>query len=206
MRNAILLIACFTLISGLALGQSENHTRLSFVLNPQVSWIKSDLKNVTSRGSMAGYNFGIVADHFFAENYALSTGLTINTTGGKLKYTPEAGASTIRDYHLRYIEVPLGLKLQTNEFRRSQLYGRFGLASQFNIRAKDGDDLSLTDEVRFIEFSYHLGAGLEYSLGGNNALMFGLLLNNGITDITKTTGYDDKAILNRLVFEVGFIF
>lgn len=206
MKKSLILIAFITVISSTILGQNETRTRLSFVLNPQISWIKSDLQNVDSRGSMAGYNFGVVADHFFAPNYALSTGLTVNTTGGKLKYTPEEGQPLSVDYRLRYLEIPLGLKLRSNDFRRMAFYGRFGLASQFNIRAKDGNDVSLNDDIRLIDFSYHLGAGLEYSLGGTNGLMFGLLFNNGINDITKTGGFNDKAILNRFVFEIGFIF
>ncbi len=206
MRKSLLLLVCLTIASGFVWGQQEGRTRLSFVLNPQISWIKSDIENVDSRGSMAGYNFGVVADRFFAENYAFSTGLTVNTTGGKLKYTPEEGGSYHTDYHLRYLEVPFGLKLRTNDFRRTAFYGRFGLASQFNIGAKDANDLSLSSQVRFINFSYHLGAGLEYSIGGSNALMFGLLFNNGINDITKQSGFKDKAVLNRFVFEIGFIF
>ncbi len=206
MRKSLLLFVCLTIASGIAWGQREGRTRLSFVLNPQVSWIKSDIENVDSRGSMAGYNFGVVADRFFAENYAFSTGLTVNTTGGKLKYTTAENEIISTDYRLRYLEVPFGLKLRSNDFRRTAFYGRFGLASQFNIRAKDDNDLSLSSQVRFIDFSYHLGAGIEYSLGGSNALMFGVLFNNGINDITKRSGFNDKAILNRFVFEIGFIF
>src|SRR5690554_7935998 len=68
--------------------QQAGDTRFSFVLAPQLSWIKSDHDNIDNNGSDFGYNFGVVIDRFFGNNYAFSTGLTINTTGGKLAYPP----------------------------------------------------------------------------------------------------------------------
>jgi hypothetical protein len=197
--------------------QTANSIRLSFVAEPQISWLKPDIDGVESQGAKGGYNFGVVLDRFFADNYAFSTGLTINTTGGKLQYTPDADQLNgealpdgipqgDKEYRLRYIEVPLGLKLRSNDFRRTNIYGRFGLTPQINIGARDGDDNSIGDEIRFFDLGYHLGAGLEYSIGGTNALMFGLVYHNGFTDITDEPYFDDKTVLNRLVFEVGFIF
>ena len=197
--------------------QEANSIRLSFVAEPQLSWLKPDIDGVESRGSKGGYNFGVVLDRFFADNYAFSTGLTINTTGGKLRYTtpdnlsegevfPDDAPVGDKEYRLRYIEIPLGLKLRSNDFRRSNFYGRFGLTPQINIEARDGEDNSISDQINFFDLGYHLGAGIEYSIGGTNALMFGLVYHNGFTDITDEPGYDDKTVLNRLVFEIGFIF
>jgi hypothetical protein len=208
-----LLLATFISLSA----QTANSIRLSFVAEPQISWLKPDIDGAESRGAKAGYNFGVVLDRFFADNYAFSTGLTINTTGGKLRYTPDANlpdGETLpegtpqgeKEYRLRYIEIPLGLKLRSNDFRRTNIYGRFGLTPQINIEARDGEDKSIGDEIRLLDLGYHLGAGLEYSIGGTNALMFGLVYHNGFTDITDEPYFDDKTVLNRLVFEVGFIF
>lgn len=36
--------------------------------------------------------------------------------------------------------------------------------------------------------------------------MLGLVFTNGFSDVTKQAPFDDKSILNRLVFEFGFIF
>lgn len=210
MKKLILTAGLFLLVLTQLIAQEAKSIRLSFVAEPQISWMKPDMDGVESRSSMAGYNFGVVLDRFFAENYAISTGLTINRTGGKLSYsdntTNEDAPVGNKDYKLRYIEIPFGLKLRSNEFRRSCFYGRFGLTPQINISARDGDDNSIGDEVKLFELGYHLGAGLEYSIGGSNALMFGLVYHNGFTDITDEPGYDDKTVLNRLVFEIGFIF
>lgn len=208
MKKQILFAAVLLLFVMTVKGQEARTIRLSFVAEPQISWLKPDKDGVESRSGMAGYNFGVVLDRFFADNYAISTGLTINRTGGKLTYiNPEDDSQTTDvDYKLRYLEIPIGLKLRSNEFRRTCFYGRFGLTPQINIEARDGEDHSIGDDVRLFDLGYHLGAGLEYSIGGSNALMFGIVYHNGFTDITDVEGYSDKTVLNRLVFEIGFIF
>ena len=68
-------------------GQDGKRMRFSFVLSPQTSWLKSDHSAVSTNGNLFGYNFGLVMDRFFDDNYAFSTGLTINTTDfEKIKY------------------------------------------------------------------------------------------------------------------------
>jgi opacity protein-like surface antigen len=147
-------------------------------------------------------------DNFLCENYVSTTGLTINTTGGKLnyQYTDDEEENYNQTYQLKYLEIPLGLKLRSADLRRMNIYGRFGLSPQINIQANDNNDKSISDEIRLFELGYHLGGGIEYAINSSNALMFGLLFNNGFTDITKNKDFDDKAILNRFVFEIGFIF
>lgn len=197
----------FLLLTGYVTAQTAGDTRLSFVLSPQISWIKSDMDRVNNGGSKMGYNFGLLVDYFFGDNYAITSGLTINTTGGKLEYL-SSGNNTVearQRYNLRYIEIPMGLKLRSEDLKRMNIYGRFGLSPQLNIMAKDNDDNGISDEVKLLDLGYHIGGGIEYSVGGKNALVFGLLFNNGFMDITSSS-YHDKAILNRLVFEFGFIF
>jgi hypothetical protein len=100
----------------------------------------------------------------------------------------------------------MGLRLRSGDLHRTNIYGRFGLSPQINIKASDSNGDNIDYEVKVFDLGYHLGGGIEYSLGGRNALMFGLIFNNGFVDITKKEHFDDKAILNRLTFEFGFIF
>lgn len=205
-KSTIILV--FLLLTGYAAAQSTGDTRFTLVLSPQISWMKSDMDKVDNSGSKMGYNFGLLVDYFFGDNYAITSGLTINTTGGKLKYL-SSGNNTVearQRYNLRYIEIPMGLKLRSEDMKRMNIYGRFGLSPQLNIMAKDNNSKGISDEVRLLDLGYHIGGGIEYSVGGKNALVFGLLFNNGFMDTTKRNNYNDKAILNRLVFEFGFIF
>lgn len=203
-----LLILAGLLICVITNAQTENRIRLGFVLSPQISWLSSDANEVSSNGSLFGYNFGVVMDRFFSSNYAISTGLTINTSGGKLtRPNPEAQESSLINstYRLKYVEIPMSLKLLTNEFRRSRYYGQFGLFSQYNIKASDGDGNSKSSEIKFFDMGYLIGGGMEYSVGGDTYLTIGLLYNNGFTDVTDY-GISDKTNLKRFVFQFGVIF
>ncbi len=211
MKKTLLFITLL-ITTQLLMGQSAGDTRFSFILTPQISWVKSDHPDIDNKGSHFGYNFGIIMDRFFSDNYAFTTGLTINTTGGKLAYPSVMTGETVdfasmtQSYQLKYIEIPLGLKLRSEDMHRTNIYGRFGLSPQINIQAKNKGGGSINGEVRLFDLGYHLGGGIEYSLGGRNALILGVLFNNGFMDVTDHDQFDDKAILNRLVFEFGFIF
>ncbi len=207
MKRTLLILLTIFMVSNLK-AQEAGDLRFSFVLTPQISWLNSDHQYVDSKGSYLGYNFGVIMDRFFGDNYALCTGLTINTTGGKLGYPPNNSVPAFNQtYKLKYIEVPLGLKLRSEDLHRTNIYGRFGLSNQINIQARDRDNNNISDEVKLFAMGYHLGGGIEYSLGKRNALMIGILYNNGFTDVTKKNyGINDRANLNRFVFEFGFIF
>ena len=206
MRKSIIVLGLLFLTLPVLKAQDKEY-RFTLVLEPVLSWMKSDEKNISSNGSLTGYNAGALFDYFFANNIAFATGITINTAGGKLEYPTLGSTNTHKQtYRLRYVEVPIGMRLRSDDLHRINIYGRFGLSPQINIKAVDGNGDNINEEVRPFDIGYHLGAGIEYSLGGRNALMFGLLLNNGFTDITKRAGFDDKAVHNRLVFEIGFIF
>ena len=47
---------------------------------------------------------------------------------------------------------------------------------------------------------------MQYSIGGDAYLKFGLTYNQGLTDVTENADTDDKTTLNRLVFNFGIIF
>ncbi|MCU4165954.1 porin family protein [Carboxylicivirga caseinilyticus] len=201
-----LLIMAGLLICILTNAQTEKKTRLGFLLSPQISWMSSDANSVNSNGSLFGYNFGVLVDRFFDTNYAFSTGLTINTGGGKLSYDATSELEKLNaTYRLKYIEVPLSLKLLTNEFHRSRYFGQFGLYSQFNIKASDIDGNNISSNVNFFDMGYQLGGGMEYSLGGNTFLTVGLIYYGGFLDVTDFR-VTDKSNLKRFVFQFGVIF
>jgi hypothetical protein len=56
--------------------------------------------------------------------------------------------------------------------------------------------------------SYHVTAGIEYSLGGTTALVFGLSFENNFIDITKDNGNHpvDKVSHKMLSFRFGVNF
>ena len=63
-------------------------------------------------------------------------------------------------------------------------------------------------ELRMFNLSYHITAGIEYSLGGNTALVGGLNFDNNFFDITKDIGDQpiDKISHKILNFRIGINF
>ena len=98
----------------------------SVVFDPQITWMSSDSKRIEKEGNNFGFGGGLIMDNYFTENYAFSTGLSILSTGGSLRFldsldfqfggeqdTLPAG-STVK-YDLRYLTIPLRLKIKSNE-------------------------------------------------------------------------------------------
>lgn len=115
-------------------------------VSPNVSWIKPDTKFITNDGNVLRFGFGLVTDIQFTDNYAIGTGLNVFQTGGKLSYyqlTNEQSFETVsmlsRTYKLQYGEIPITLKLRTNEIGYITYWGQFGLGLGVNIRAKSDD-------------------------------------------------------------------
>ena len=186
--------------------------KLSFsvVFDPQVTWLNSDSKSVESDGVQFGFNAGLVMDNYFADNYAFSTGISILQTGGKLHLADTAGfqnpewldtlpMGTTVQYHMQYITVPVSLKLKSNQIGYNTFFAHLGLNTHMNVRALAGAesldlaDEDIKDEVRFFMMSYFIGGGLEYSIGGNTALIGGLYFTSGFLDVRTTDNYSIHA-------------
>jgi hypothetical protein len=193
----------------------------SVVVDPQITWMNSDSKRVEREGTNLGVGGGLVMDNFFTENYAFSTGLLILSTGGSLNYSDSLDfqfgesntillpGSTLR-YKMQYLTIPFGLKLKSNEIGYFKFFANLGLNTHINLKAsgtvksEDISGESIKDEVNFFMMSYFFGGGVEYSLGGNTALIGGLYFSSGIWDVTSTNNY--RAQIGSLSLRLGVKF
>ena len=221
-KIVFLIFLSFTLITGRGFSQG---IRFGIFANPQISWLRPDIKEVTNEGSRPGINIGISMNRYFTNNYAFSTGISINRLGGKISYkdsttlqltnrTDTLLPGNILTYKIQYITIPLGLKFKSDEIGYFTFFAKAGIDPMININAiglttdKKIDSESINDEINLFNLGYHLEIGLQYSLGGQTALQFGLNYQNGILDIT-TDGEnqpDDKIILNSVSLHCGIIF
>ena len=211
----IVLISSFSLFAqepGQALG-----LRFGMQLTPTVSWLSSDeVDLVDSKGVKLGYSFGVVGDWFFKENYALATGLFVNSYGAKMTYSEGMRLNT-KNYGQRvvagdfalnplYLEIPLGFKFLTKQYWRKRFYGQVGYNQFFLLDAtmrtnevlyemsgiiENGiielDKKNIRDEFAKAMYGFHFGFGTEISLGGNTYITAGVLAMFGMNDITKST-------------------
>src|SRR5712671_6072570 len=134
------------LVSGILSAQdnaSGDKFRFGFKVAPSLAWLKPDVKGFSSNGSKIGFIYGIMMDYNFAKNYAFSTGLEVSYRGGKIKYDYSfSSGNTVHTYsgddtyNLKYIELPLTIKMKTNEIGYITYYGQFGFQPGFKISAK----------------------------------------------------------------------
>lgn len=204
-------------------GYSQKHIRLSFAGGPSVNWM-SATNLITEKGNPTlGYDFGLNGDFYFSddERYALQSGVQITNVGGELTYLSTSGlefsgiklpANAKVKYNLRYVEIPLDIKLKTDQFGRVRYWGCIGLSSMLNISAKaDSNDgllkkTNINNEVKLFNLAMNVGAGFDFDLGGSNSLITGLVFQNGLLDVTSNKAINDKVIVNTLKLRIGVIF
>jgi hypothetical protein len=171
--------------------------RFGFQASPILSWMGTDDRYINTNGQNLGIRFGAKIDYFFAEKYALTTGLNLSfNQGGRLlhdyggdllaksdlldpKYHSLPGATNIR-YNINYIDIPFGLHLLTNEIFRDVrfffevpmfnigiLYGANGDITAPGLEPLEGE--SISKDVVPLNLSWGLGGGIEYNIRGSSS-------------------------------------
>lgn len=201
----------------------QRHYRLSFTASPSVNWMNTNSSDASREKSILGYEFGLSSDFYLSsdERYGVSTGLLISNIGGQIAYAAKSNflfsgatmpAHTNIKYRLRYVEIPLTIKLKTDQFNRYRYWGLFGFSGMINIEARGDSDNGLlkksniNDEVNLFNLAMNVGLGYDYDLGGNNAISVGLIFQNGLIDVTTDNYFTDKTIINSLKLKLGLIF
>jgi hypothetical protein len=227
-RSAIVLFTLlFLSVSNISIN-AQQKIGFGLHIDPVISWFSSDIKEVKNQGSRPGFNFGLTYNNYFSPNYSFSAGISLLNAGGRLvssdttfieftnvKYKNAIvlpGESVV--YKISYLAFPVGLKLQTNQIGYVTFFSDIGLDPKIVIGGNlDVPSLGISSEkalnsIRMFNLSYHITAGIEYSLGGTTSLVFGLNFDNNFLDITKDTGSKpfDKISHKLLGFRIGINF
>ncbi len=198
----------------------SQNVRFSFLLDPNINWLSQNDNKTSSDGSVLGINVRINTDFFFSERYAFSTGMVFQTAGGKLQYPEEIILRTIDErilippgntvkYNLRYLGIPVGLKFKTIEIGYMTYWLNLGVSPLARIGSTGTDSgllekESMNKEIKLFNIDYFLKGGVEYSLGGETAIIGGLGFNSGIFDVTKRSS--DKVYTRSVSLEIGILF
>jgi hypothetical protein len=195
--------------------------RFGVFVDPLFSWMTPDARNISRDGFRIGIKGGLIADKYFAKNYAFTTGVAISNMGGNLHYKDSVVIETKEtertlnpdsrvEYKLQYISVPAGLKFKTNQIGYFTFFAQLGFTPQINIKARADasdnqiDNENISKELNLFNLSYFFGGGLEYSLGGNTALTGGIIFNNGFIDVLSSKKV--KETLSFLSVRLGIMF
>lgn len=166
----------------------------------------------TETESKVFFNFGFISEWHFDERYSFATGIELSQRGGNLRLSDTLNAS----YRSNFIEVPLTLKMRTQEFGRMTYFGRFGSGLSFrtNERSEFTPELPANEEldnyVSFLNMQLNIGGGLEYNIGGTSRLTAELLYSQALFNSLNTDfpRLDDKYHyrLNNLALRLGILF
>jgi hypothetical protein len=215
------LLALLIILIALIPARSQPPMKFSVHVDPQFAWFRSDDESAQPDGSIFHIQAGLQMDYFFAENYAFALGVDINNLGGNLLYTDSTEFSSKGEpvqvvpgqsikQNLQYIDIPVGLKLKTEELGYATFFFQLGFNPMININAKGTSDAASMDKddirenIHLFCLGYHAGLGVEYNLGGSTSLIGGIRWTSGLTDVTDNDRADIK--LNALSVHLGILF
>ena len=222
MRKIIPVILLIIVTNSL-LAQRKVSFGLTF--SPAISWMKGQASEVEKGKIKSAFEYGILADINFADNYALHTGITGMLSGGSLNFTDyilqrSDSLNPSVKFKFQYINVPLALKLKTNEIGYVTYYGLFGMMTSIRIAARadtkiggivmDENENIIGNDIEgissnLLNLSLHIGGGIHYAISGNTMLLAGFFYNGGFLNVIKDVD-GDKISLSNVGLRVGIIF
>ena len=165
MKKTILLTLLMSSFFTTAMAQNDGNSssndagyqsiRIGVYGAPTMSWMrpsaaKDGVKTQENGGSKIGFTYGLMGDFHFSENYAVASGIQVNSTGGKINTTnPSAlkgeASKTSFDYTVQYLEIPIALKLKTDRMGKISIFGQAGMTIGFNISKKMTYEMTVVD-------------------------------------------------------------
>jgi hypothetical protein len=194
-----------------------------------LSWLKPKTIDYEGDGIRFTYYYGLLLDFNFTQNYTFSTGININSIGGKLIYDDSiivSGTLTsgemARKYRANYIEIPTMLKLKTNQMGYFTYFAQLGLRHGFRLNSYANDeftygnstdlkeDLDMKDDISFYRLSFSFSVGAEYAISQSFSAFAYIGYDNGLTDAlsgkNRQTGTKEQGFFKKMDLTVGFLF
>ena len=232
MMKKFIIVFVLVLVFNISGYSQQKPFQFGIKVAPNISWLKPSTDGYESDGSGVGFAWGFIADFAFTENYFVSTGFNAVWNNASLKFpykdeTLVKEGILYREYHLRYLEIPVKLKMKTNKLNdHLKAFGQLGLGSAFKIGAKakdqfeymdEGgkittpeDETNISDEIQLFKASLIVGGGVEYYIDESTLIFVEFNYNNGFTNVLKGENTVDptlsQAQLHYIELAIGVIF
>lgn len=219
MKKIFLTLAALAVVPA-AFAQVE----IGLKVSPSISYLRTNSPSATafeSESSKFSFGGGIFMDYFFGQNYAFNTGLFLTGKGGTYSYNENVitpGPTAIRTKQkltMQYLELPLTIKLFTNEVAPDtrvyfQVGGSLAVPVQARINGEKNyvdayngnNETSASSHVFAIDANLIGAVGAEYQLGQSTKFLAGLSYHHGLIDLDryfeKNRGFSDVAIKNSV--------
>jgi hypothetical protein len=202
MKKSLLIVGLLLAMSLTASAQYKGFS-FGFKLGPTFDWTGSKTGAAINQSTKTGFDLGVVAEYYFAENYAIVTGVNVDFVKGHYSFDDMRNISaidSITDYQLGTIdrqfkttiyEIPLMLKMVTPELgglplrAYAQVGGAFGYTQRvkvmdtFTLGEINDKDYRATDgEYNPFHASLRIGAGAEYTILETTRVFAGLYFSH----------------------------
>lgn len=168
---------------------------------PSIGWTKPNEKDFENEGSNFGFGYGFSAEIGISTNYTFLTGAELQTIGGKISYPnyiEDDGSyykgKTTADLRLGYVNIPLQLKLKTNQIGYMTYFANIGFDLGIKYKAKadytteydknskentSNKDINISKETGLLRAGLVFGIGAEYNISGSTSIVIGASFHNG---------------------------
>ena len=206
MKKNLLFIGLLLAMS-LTVSAQNNGFAFGFKMGPGFDWTGSTTGAAVNEGLRTGFGVGVVAEYYFADNYAIVTGVNVNMNRGHYSFlngrmtadsVPVLETYTVDRYYKATIyEIPLMLKMMTNELGNLPLraYAQVGAGLGYAERVKVKDDnadvyAASNKEYSNIRASLKIGTGAQYAIDESTRVFAGLYFShdfiNNINSLTPS--------------------
>jgi len=173
--------------------------------------VDSDTMNVVKDGAGFRPSFGILAELPLSDTYSFSTGVSYLSKTVNLRLDPINASAFSQQYIVQYIQVPLTIKMFTNEISiDKKLYFQTGFNLEIQVynenKSPGGDAI---ESFMLFDLPIMIATGAEINLGTHTILFFGVSYYRGLINISTKENFEKNAFSIKndvLGFDFGLKF
>lgn len=226
------LLAVLVLAASTSLFAQYKEFGFGVKVGPTFEWAGSKNNTVYNEATRTGFKWGVFGEYYFAENYAIVMGLNGNHLRDSYSFEDKKALNgdtlfalgTInRNFKGMYLEIPVMLKMRTEEFGGFQFFAEFGagvglrrramVQDQFtfptpsNMRAENGQNandeyVAVVKQYNPLRVNLLTAVGAEYLIKGSTRafanLSYSRDLVNGFSLSYRNNYMDDSSRESKL--------
>ncbi len=230
MKKTLLIISLIAAFS-LAGNAQTREVRYGIKAGPTFDWASTGSTAAKGYGPRIGFNAGLVYDHYFTNNIAVSTGANLCFLREKYSFTDcryvedfleETNVSVLRRMKAVNVEIPLKVKLRVGVSDSFSAFVEAGGGLGFNLKDlahdeydfywvayEDQDYRDCTNQYRLLQASMIFGLGAEYEINSEWSAFAQLTFDHSfsnafVNSLEKQTG---SVLRNNFIgLEVGILY